>query len=144
MIPIIVDTREQTPFKFKGAIVQTLKTGDYSISEMEDLITIERKTPQELFTIAGKDRKRFVRELERMTAFDFAAIVIQGDMKDLTTPSQFSRVSPKVVINSLVSWMIKYRIPFIPAGNRELARALTYRLLEKYWKYKTVGIRNEK
>ena len=133
---IVVDSREQRAYKFKGAVVTALKAGDYSIDGLEDRIAIERKRPEELFLCAGRERDRFVRELERLADFDYAAIVVEGSLVSLLEPSAFSRVGPKVVLNSLVSWSVKYNVSVWFAGSRRLARTLTYRILEKFWKHR--------
>ena len=132
---IAVDTREQQPFRYKGSIRKALKSGDYSIVGMEERVAIERKRVKELFSCAGKDRKRFERELVRLAAFDYAAIVIEGPLSALLEPSMFSRLKPSIVINSLLSWAVKYRIGVFFCDTRRLARAVTYHLLEKFLKH---------
>nr|BDD45324.1 hypothetical protein 2 [Elusimicrobiota bacterium] len=133
---IAVDSREQRPYKYDNAVCKYLKSGDYSIVGYEDKIAVERKTVQELFTCVGRDRKRFEREIIRLQNYDYAAIVIEGNLLDLVKPSAFSKVSPKVVFNTLISWSIKYGIHLFFAGSRKYARAVTYRILEKYYKNK--------
>jgi DNA excision repair protein ERCC-4 len=133
---IAIDTREQRPYRFSKSVVETLETGDYSVAGLEDRVAVERKRPQELFLCAGRDRERFVRELERLARFDYAALVIEGSLKTLLEPSAFSRVSPKAVLNSLVSWSIRYGVHIFFADSRRLSRALTYRILEKYSRYR--------
>ena len=132
---IAVDTREQKPYRFPRSEVKTLATGDYSIVGLEDRIAIERKRLEELFCIAGRERERFERELERMTALDYAAIVIEADLPQILRGAAFSQVSPKAVVGSLVSWSIRYRAHVFFAGDRRHAKALTCRLLDKYWRY---------
>jgi ERCC4-type nuclease len=133
---IAVDTREKRPYRFAISEIRSLKTGDYSIVGMEDRVAVERKRLEELFDITGRDRERFERELERMAALDFAAIVIEADLPRVLRGAGFSHVSPKAVIGSLVSWCIRYRAHVFFAGDRRHANALTARLLEKYWRYR--------
>lgn len=132
---IAVDTREQRPYRFSRYEVRTLATGDYSIVGLEDRIAIERKRLEELFSITGRDRERFERELARMAPLDYAAIVIEASLPQILRGAAFSRVSPKAVVGSLVSWSIRYRAHVFFAGDRRHAKALTCRLLEKYWRY---------
>lgn len=134
---IIVDTREKEPYSFPCQTLRTgLKTGDYSLVGCETRVSVERKRSDELFLCVGRERKRFERELQRLAEFDYSAIIIEGDLQTLTRPSAFSKVSPRAVINSLVSWSVKFNIHVFFCGNRNLARALTYRILEKYWKHR--------
>lgn len=131
---VAIDTREQRPYRFPRSRRQTLRTGDYSLCGLEDRVAIERKRLQELFTITGRDRERFERELERMAELDYAAIVIEADLPQILRGAAFSQVSPKAVAASLVSWSIRYRAHIFFAGDRRHAHALTRRLLEKYWR----------
>lgn len=136
---VAIDTREQKPYHFPRSRRQTLRTGDYSLCGLEDRVAIERKRLEELFTITGRDRGRFERELERMAELDYAAIVIEADLPQILRGAAFSHVSPKAVAGSLVSWSIRYRTHVFFAGDRRHANALTRRLLEKYWRYHSGG-----
>lgn len=132
---IVVDSREKKPYRFPLSQTRSLKTGDYSIAGCEHLVTIERKKREELFTITGRERARFKRELKRMAEFDYAAIVIEADLPLILQGAAFSKVSPRAVVKSLVSWSIEYGVHIFFAGDRNHANALTRSLLEKYWKY---------
>ncbi|MGQ9589922.1 MAG: HNH endonuclease, partial [Planctomycetota bacterium] len=132
---VAVDTREQRPYRFPLSETRSLKTGDYSIVGLEDRVAVERKRLEELFTITGRDRERFKRELERMAKLDYAAIVVEADLPQILQGAAFSHVSPKAVIGSLVSWSIRYRAHVFFAGDRRHGNALTRRLLEKFWRH---------
>ena len=84
---IIRDTREQNGYTFgflpqDQVKVAALPTGDYSIEGLEDQVTIERKSLADAFGTIGGQRKRFQRELERMTSFKYAAVVIEAGWAD--------------------------------------------------------------
>ncbi len=132
---VAIDTREQKPYRFPRSRRQTLRTGDYSLCGLEDRVAVERKRLEELFTITGRDRERFERELERMAELEYAAIVIEAGLPQILRGAAFSHVSPKAVVGSLVSWSIRYRAHVFFAGDRRHANALTRRLLEKFWRY---------
>jgi ERCC4-type nuclease len=131
---IIVDTREQNPYIFKKASTKTLKSGDYSLVGLENNVVVERKTKPDIYGSLGRGRDRFEREFKRLSKYDYAAIVIESDLKNLLVPPAFSQMNPKSVINSLISWSIKYGVFVYFASDRKHARSLTYRILEKYWK----------
>ncbi len=140
------DSREQAPWSFhfivlrgKKILVQTdyvaLKTGDYSIFGYLDKITIERKSMSDAFSTFGGQRERFERELERMTMFDFACVIIEADRTAVREhPPEFSKVSPEAVIKSADAWMMKYKIPFIFEASRLNAEATCYWFLDRWWK----------
>jgi len=145
---IIADTREQTPYQFAtitprpDVVRQTLQTGDYSLIGFEDRITIERKSKSDLFSSLGKGRKRFIRELERMQNFNFAAILIEANWHSvLRQPPTRSKMNPVSVYVSLIAFAIRYGIHCWPCENRAMAERTCYRMLERYWKDHHKGIR---
>jgi len=132
---VVVDTREQKPYIFKNSIVATLKTGDYSIKGIEDLIAIERKTKADAYGSFGNGRERFERELKRLSGIDYAAIIIEDNLPNFIKPPEYSRLHPKSAINSVIAWSVKYHICVFFSGDRRHGNAVAVRLLEKYWKY---------
>jgi len=130
-----VDRREQRPYRFPRFEVKTLATGDYSLVGLEDRIAIERKTKKDAYASIGRHRARFERELERLSRFDYAAIVIESSLPEFLHPPPFSRLHPKAAVNSLIAWTVKYHVGVFFAGDRRHGRALTRQLLEKYWRY---------
>jgi ERCC4-type nuclease len=136
---IVIDSREQRPYRFRDAVVKALESGDYSIVGLEDRIAVERKSKEDAYSSLGKGRGRFERELERLSRFDYAALVIESDFADFLQSPPFTRMSPKAAMNSLVSWSVKYGIHVFFASDRRHARALVYRVLEKYWKHRSAN-----
>jgi len=132
---VAVDTREQRPYPFPRCEVKALKTGDYSIVGLESQIAIERKTKKDAYASLGRGRARFERELERLSRFDYSAIVIESSLPEFLHPPSFSRLHPKAAVNSLIAWTVKYRVGVFFAGDRRHGHALTRQLLEKYWRY---------
>lgn len=135
-LTIIIDSREQHPYEFQDAITKTLKSGDYSIEGLEDRITIERKDKQDAYASLGRGRVRFEKELKRLSKYEYAAIVIECDLPSFLEPPAFTRMKPKAAVNSLISWSVKYGVHIFFASNRKYAKAITYRILEKFFKHK--------
>ena len=135
-LPILIDSREQQPYDYTGAVVMALRTGDYSLFGYQDRVAIERKTLSDADSSLGAGRKRFERELERLSGMDYAAIVVEATLEEFLRAPAFSKMNPKAAVNSLLAWSVKYRVCVFFAGNRRFGRSLTYRLLEKFWKYK--------
>ena len=142
---VVVDTREQHPFAFQGItgargreleIVTCragLKTGDYSVQGLEDEIGVERKSKVDLYGTVGRGRARFEREIERLAAMEFPAVVLECDLASLLRPPERSRVSPSSVLNSLIAWSVRHRIPVWPCPGRRFAEIVTFRLLQHFW-----------
>jgi len=134
-IVVAIDTREQKPYRFARSEVKTLVSGDYSIVGLEERIAIERKTKEDAYSSLGQGRARFERELQRLSRFDYAAIVIETSLPDFLRAPAFSRMNPKAAAGSIVAWSVKYRVCVFFAGDRPHGNALTRQLLEKFWRY---------
>ena len=115
-------------------IREHLKTGDYSIKGLEDKITVERKTLTDLFGSTGNERKRFEREMERMSEFDYACIIVEAEIQQwfLLPPSK-SKMNPKSVLRTLIAWSQRYSVCIWPTWSRESAEKLTYLILRRYF-----------
>ena len=136
---VAIDTREQKPYRFARSEVKTLASGDYSIVGLEDRIAVERKTKQDAYSSLGQGRARFERELQRLSRFDYAAVVIETSLPDFLRAPAFSRMNPTAAARSMIAWSVKYRVCVFFAGDRRHGNALTRQLLEKFWKYRNGG-----
>jgi len=133
---IAIDTREQRPYDFPGAVVQTLPTGDYSIVGFTDRVTIERKSKADAYSSLGQGRARFRRALERLAHFDYAAIVVEESVPGFMRSPPHSKMNPRSAMCSLLAWSVRYGVPVFFAGDRIHGQALTGKLLQMYFKYR--------
>ncbi|RLB71034.1 MAG: hypothetical protein DRH04_02550 [Deltaproteobacteria bacterium] len=134
-ITIIIDTREQLPYRFPHPTLRkALPAGDYSLLGYESKMALERKTKADAYGTIGKGRSRFVVELERLATYDYAAIIVESSLSDFLKPPPRSKLHPKSAINSLIAWSIRYNISVFFTDNRTLGQTVALRLLEKYWK----------
>jgi hypothetical protein len=110
--------------------------GDYSIRGLESVLSVERKSLQDLFGTLGAGRERFKKELEALASYAVAAIVIEATWPDLyERPPSSSQLPPKSVQQSILAWMQEFpRIQWVLAGPRALAERLTFRILERCWR----------
>lgn len=162
---VIIDTREQSPYQFRtfkadakhktpsGIIrplfipveVATLKTADYSIKGFETEIAIERKSLTDLFGTLGSGRERFERELQRLSEFKVAHIVIEADWRTVIEfPPERTKLSPKSVFRSINAWEQEFpTIHWQLMGIRAIAEHKTFRILERFWNQKQKAITEE-
>ncbi len=131
---VVIDTREQLPYRFPNAVTRTLKTGDYSLLGFEDRIAIERKSKSDAYRSLGKGRERFLREIQRLSKLDYAAIVIESDLSGFLQQPLFSHLSPNSAIGSLLSWSVRYHVHVFFAGDRRHGKNLTRELLLRFWR----------
>jgi ERCC4-type nuclease len=139
---IAIDTREQARFMFDGyeSYRTTLQTGDYSLEGLTDVLAVERKSHGDAWAMLTAERKRFERCLERLSALDRAAIVIESSLSDFCIPPpQVKRVNAATAVGSYISWSCKYRLPVFWCDSRRFAERVTIRFLAAYWKHCTVG-----
>ena len=135
---ILVDSREQRPFNFEheryDVQIQpgTLSVGDYSLRGLEDKVAVERKSLPDLVQCLGRERERFERELLRGAALDAFAVVVEGSWSDLANGNFRSQLNPHAACQSTLSFMARYRVPFLFAGSRAAAEYATWGFLRQY------------
>ena len=115
---IAIDSREQRPFDFPAwpVVSATLVSGDYSISGLESLCAVERKSLPDLVACVGPERERFRRELHRLRGYRCRAVVIEATVADVVEHRYRSKVHPSAVLGSVASWQTRYSVPFSFAG----------------------------
>lgn len=125
----ICDSREQRPLALSLPTVRgTLATGDYSISGLEHLVTVERKSLSDLIGVIGVGRERFEREVQRLLAFESKAVVVECSWATFVSGGWRSRVTPSAAMGSVIGWEA-LGIPFHWAANREDAAHYVSRFL---------------
>ena len=134
---IFIDTREQAPFTFKGYDVApetaTLPVGDYSLPGFQDRAAVERKELNDLIAcLMNGNRERFERELARGRHYDLFAVVVEASLADVSQGRYRSDMKPQAALQSIITFQVRYRIPFVWAGNRTGAEYMTYSFLAKY------------
>jgi len=133
-LKILIDTREQEPLSFTLPVERgTLTTGDYSIKGLEKFISIERKSADDLVgCLKNGQRERFEKELSRGKGLDYFALVVETDLAGLAGGDYRSRMIPKSVIQSLVAFSVRYRLPIFFCPDRKYAARVVESLLMKY------------
>lgn len=134
---ILVDKQEQARWRFPlEATTKTvnLDTGDYSIESYERLITIERKSLSDLVKTVIHDWLRFSRELRRMAAMDYAAIVVEAPITALIDKQYPGDTVPQSVLAKLNAIYLDFGVPTLWLDNRETAARVVYNLFELYLK----------
>ena len=139
MIKIVIDSREQAPYLFEGYDVKierdTLATGDYSITGFADMVAVERKELGDLIGCLTHDRARFMRELERLRGFQSAALVVEAPFSMIAGGQYRSQMSPDSAVQSLFSFMERYRLPCFFADNRAMGEYFVYNFLRLFVKH---------
>jgi len=132
-LTIVIDSREQRPYLFEGhnTTVQGLPIGDYGLLNCQD-IAIERKSVDDLAGTLTNGRDRFKRELQKGAVIPYFSLVIEASVSDLINGKYRSKALPQSIVQSLLSFSVKYRLPIFFAESRQHGEMITLSLLLKY------------
>ena len=126
---VIADSREQAPYAFPcGSVRKALAAGDYSVDGLEDRIAVERKSLSDFVHTVIHDFDRFRRELQLLSAYEAACIVVEADMDAVLRNDRtydLRAASPESVLGASLHIMLEFHIPVIWCGTRQAARAFT-------------------
>ena len=148
LIPAILtyDTREQHPWRFERFASkhvtfdiqrEGLPCGDYLAKLADDdppeaCAVVERKTHSDLIGSLTTGRARFERELEKLTAYGFKALVIEASLPAIARGLDSSRANPVSIIGSLIAFSQRYGLHVVFASDRRHAQAYAWRLCERW------------
>lgn len=155
---IIIDTREQRPWAFPPDVaveIGTLRTGDYAL-QGDEAFAIERKSGDDFVGTISTGWHRFVKELNRMDAANFAAkvVIVETDFETfcyrirqgviLPPDHEHVRCTPQFLMKRIAQLTFR-GVSVIFAGNAAHAAAIALRILyERNETLENERTRNEK
>ena len=132
-ITIITDTREQVPYAFESrwavTVRRALPAGDYSVVGHESSIAVERKTLEDFVHSVIRDRKRFKKELAKLSEYPWACVVVEAGLPDVLLARYPSGAHPHSVFGAVVSICVDHGVPVYFCGDRQAARKFTQEYL---------------
>lgn len=133
---ILIDQREQAPLRFDKTATEVclLPCGDYSLRGLTAEIAIERKSLADLTHCCGKDRPRFIEQIERMRSYRFRALVVEARLAEVQIGAYRSRIVPQSVEGTLVKVAHDYGVPVWFAEDPGGAAMLVERMLLREYK----------
>jgi len=138
---IVIDTREQNPYNFSGAIRKTLKTGDYSVEGLEDVFAIERKSREDLWGSLGQGHDRFRREMERAKCFNEFVIIIESNpYAIMMTAENGCRLNPNSIRGSMEKWREEFGVRWVFGDTRENSQRYVHWKLRRWYDEYVNGI----
>ena len=130
---LLIDTSEQAPLRFKCETERkNLLTGDYSLTGVESVLCVERKSIPDLVKTVIGDWQRFSRQLLRMAAMDVAFIVVEGLPSDLLQHRYTGETNPLSVRGRLNKILLRYGVHTVFLENREIAAEWIHNLFDQY------------
>jgi len=135
---IIIDTDEKYAWKFPAhihTIRKKIKTADYSIEGYELELAIERKSKADMYGTLSSGIKNFLNELERFSYMKYRLIIIDDcTLAEFLEEPEHTSKPAQEVIKSLISLSVKYDVPVLFTGTRQLAAAWAIQWLERCYK----------
>ena len=138
MMRILIDTRESIDphpwavhFSSDVKIERgMLETGDFALAALPDGVVVERKTAADLYACLGRERDRFLRELQRGRYVGRLVVVIEANVADLITlaHNHGGALTENSIIGTLAAFQRRF-CPFFFAGSPRVAAEFTERLL---------------
>lgn len=145
---VLVDTREKEPLPLyanhpnwiAGERRGSLKTGDYTVEGMEDILCLERKNLADLVACTVTYRRRFIASCARLARFTWKAILVEASFEDIKGGLDHfdipSEVHPNAICGTLDAIEAKFGIPIIYSSTaRDLAAERAASWLSKHFTY---------
>ena len=135
---IIVDTREQEPFQFKGwpCLRRGLKTGDYSLKGYERRFAIERKSLEDLWSTltVQENYSRFRQELGRAQAscLSLSVLVEATPVRIAQTSHAYSKANGFKVLDKFLRVCLEFGVAPLFGTDRSGAELLALATLKAY------------
>lgn len=129
-LEILVDSREQYPYRFAnqqvGTVRRVLPCGDYGVVVDHRLVAaVERKSLPDLVASLTSGKLRYA--VADLSALPRAAVVVEDRYSQVFT---LDRVRPALIADGLAELQIRWpAVPIVYAETRQLAEQWTYRYL---------------
>lgn len=137
-IPILIDDRERLPWTFPGErfteSAARLRTGDYSLAGLQDVVVIERKSLGDAVNTVMHDWIRFRKELYRLAGCECAIIAIEASPVDVIAHRYDSDANPNSVLGRINGITLDHGLPVMWWSSRQVAIELAARFLALAWK----------
>jgi ERCC4-type nuclease len=145
---IIKDTREKDGHGWwydenaycSGTTKAKVDVGDYTIQDMEHMVCVERK--ESVSELAGNcSEKRFHKELEKMSTFPHAFLILEFGWSDIerypigsTVPkSKWSniKIKGKYIMRVISTARLEYGVHVIACGDKKRAEETAFYIMRK-------------
>lgn len=126
---IVIDSAERYPWSFGPEATvrrRKLQAGDYALLVDEKIIaSVERKTLPNLLSDLFSPKTLHLKFAE-LSAYQHAAVVVEGQYGDLVNPAKIGKCSPKHLLRCVAELSASHpKVPIIWAGHRKGAAVWT-------------------
>jgi ERCC4-type nuclease len=107
----------------------TLGEADYTTPALRSIAVIERKSVSDFCSTISHGRDRFEREMQRLQAYRWKCILVEGDLSGVY---RSTRVHPHSIIGSIASFFARWDVPTLFVGNAAGCGRLIAGLLRRW------------
>ncbi len=124
--PVVTDSNEaqRTPLLFPlphellSPPVRLLQ-GDYSLTGLEHVTSVELKRLQDLVACCGARRKHFISQLTRLEQIDYGHVVIAATIADILRHDFTGNTTPASILGTIATFSNRYDVQFHFVGQDE-------------------------
>lgn len=124
---IIIDTREQKPYRFENSIRMKLDYGDYKSQDLFNGVIFERKSLGDFRSTLSSQRDRFSREMQRAReANHYVLIIIDATLEQLFKTKAYGKLSAKAILHFMKEFESQNAdvCQFVFTGSREKSKQI--------------------
>ncbi len=141
---ILIDTKEQKPYRIAGAQFASLVTGDYSVLGLESCFAIERKTLSDLWGSLTKGHARFRNEIMRAESFLDFIILVEASPGEVIDPRAGGRkIHPNSIRGAVRKWRRDYGVRWVFVDNARRGKRFVEWQLRQWWEEYHAGLWQE-
>lgn len=134
---IIIDTREKEPYTFSlPGLRRKLDAGDYSLEGYENRVSVERKTLPDFIHTVIRGRKRFMKELSKLSGYEAACVVVESELREILSGEFRSAAHPHALMGTIVSIILDFGIPVYFCSDRQCAIQFVEQYLTLFYRRK--------
>lgn len=138
---IVIDTREQKPYRIDGAKFKALAVGDYSLEGLENKFAIERKSLADIYQSLTRDHDRFRREIEKAKDFlDFVILIEARAWQFVDTHRNGRFIHPQSIMGAVRKWRKEYGVRWAFVENAKMGKRFAVWQLKNWFEEHQAGL----
>ena len=115
---IVVDTREQRPYKFSHSTRACLSVGDYSVEGYEKYIALERKSHSDLMSCLGRNKQHLESQLKKLSKIKHRIVLLDTSPEAILLGSFYSQIPGEIALQKILAYGSRFHIDILFAGTK--------------------------
>ena len=128
----LVDTREKRPYTIPCSEKQKLDVGDYSLKGFTEIMSVERKSFDDLYNSLTTSLRRFKSQIRRLGKLKYKALIIDSTLSSILLGHVMCEMPGELALRRLLALCADHDVPIFFADRHgdELVQAL----LAEWWR----------